>query len=471
MSGGKGMAQGMSKEALGTAPIKPLMFKLIVPAMVAQIINLLYNIVDRYYISQIPDIGETALTGVGVSSPILVIIASFASFAGTGSAPLASMSMGAKNQDRAEAILGNAVAMLSCFSLILTVFFSVMKEPILYAFGASDATIGYALDYVGIYVLGTVFVLFALGLNPFISAQGQAKIAMASVCIGAVINIILDYLFIIMLGYGVKGAAYATIMSQACSATWIVLFLCGKQSQLPLRRKYIRFTWDILKPALALGVSPFVMHITESLITISLNKNLQIYGNLAFVGGGDLYVGVMTIQQSVSMMVSLPRTAIASGTQPILSYNFGAKNYGRVREAFKNLFIFSTIYAIVTWFVAVTFPVPLAKIFTDDVQWLETTAQTMPIFFGGIWALGAQNSCQTTFLAMGQAKTSLFLALLRKVILLAPLAYILPAITGNVLSIFWAVPIADVLTSCTTFTVFSFRKKYLLPKDDAPLSS
>lgn len=454
-----------SKEALGIDPITPLMVKLILPAMVAQIINLLYNIVDRYYISQIPDIGEIALTGVGVAAPILVIIAAFAAFAGNGSAPLASMSMGAGNMERAERILGSAVAMLLMFAVVLTGGIFLFKEQILYAFGASDATVGYGVEYISIYSLGTVFVLFALGLNPFISAQGQAKIAMASVSIGAVINIFLDYLFIIVLDFGVSGAAYATVISQACSALWVVSFLYSKKSQLPLKKEYIRFDWNIMKPCLALGISPFIMYSTESLVTIALNVNLQKYGNLAFVGGGDLYVGVMTIQQSVALLINLPRSAMGTGTQPILSYNFGAKKYDRVRETFWKMFICSTVFSVVTCLFAVFCATPLAKIFTDDVSWLETSARTMPIFFAGVWALGAQNSCQTTFLAMGEAKTSLFLALLRKVILLVPLTYILPAVTGDVVSIFWAVPIADILTSTTTFTVFLHRRKVLLPKE------
>ncbi|MFI3255114.1 MAG: MATE family efflux transporter [Eubacteriales bacterium] len=455
-----------SKEALGTAPITPLMIKLIIPAMMAQLINLLYSIVDRYYISQIPDIGEMALTGVGVASPVLVVVAAFASFAGTGSAPLASMAMGAQDNDRAEAILGNAFAMILVFSVGLTLFFTRYSEPVLYAFGASDQSIAYAMEYTNIYVLGTIFVLIALGLNPFISAQGQAKIAMLSVSIGAVVNIILDYLFIIHWNWGVKGAAVATLIAQACSGAWVLLFLCGKTAQLPLKKKYIRFTPHILKPALALGIAPFIMHSTESLITISLNRNLQTYGELVFAEGGDLYVGVMTIQQSVSLMIALPRTAMSSGTQPILGYNFGAKNYQRVREAFWKLIISSTIFSAISCLFVVTFPTLLSGIFTDDPRWLEISAQTMPIFFAGTWALGAQNSCQTTFLAMGQAKTSLFLAMLRKIILLAPLAYILPYLTGNVLSIFLAVPIADILTASVTFSVFLYRRKTLLPQED-----
>lgn len=453
------------KESLGTAPITPLMVKLIIPAMLAQIINILYSIVDRYYISKIPEIGELALTGVGVASPVLVIVSAFAAFAGMGSAPLASMAMGAKDHKRAEAILGNALAMILVFSVVLTFFFTIYAQPILYAFGASDQTIGHALDYISLYILGSIFVLLALGLNPFISAQGQAKIAMASVMIGAIINIVLDYLFLVQWGWGVKGAAIATVLSQACSALWIVLYLCGKNTQLRLQKKYICFTPNILRPALALGIAPFVMQSTESLITISLNKNLQTYGELAFAGGGDLYIGVMTIQQSVALMINLPRNAMSSGTQPILGYNFGAKNYGRVRETFWKLLFSGTLFSTIAALLAMFFPLFFASIFTEDPAWLAASAQTMPIYFAGTWALGAQNACQTTFLSMGQAKTSLFLAMLRKVILLTPLTYLLPYLTGNVLSIFYAVPIADILTSTTTFTLFLHKRKVLLPKD------
>lgn len=454
------------KEMLGTTPITPLMVKLIIPAMLAQIINLLYNIVDRIFISRIPEIGDVALTGVGVAYPILLFISAFAAFAGMGGAPLASMRMGAGDHKTAEKILSNAFMMLLTFSFTLTIFFSVFKEPILYAFGASEETIGYAKEYVSIYVLGTISVQIALGLNTFITAQGKAKIAMTSVLIGAVMNICLDFLFITILEFGVKGAAFATIISQTCSAIWVLRFLCSKNSILQIKKENLKVDRKIIGSIVALGIAPFIMQSTESLVNITLNKNLQLYGNLAFAGGGDLYVGVMTVQQSVMQMIMLPLSAITQGCQPILAFNFGAKNYARVRETFKKLIFTTMTFSTTTCILAVFFPRTIASILTPDPLWLDTCAQTMPIFFAGVWALGAQTACQASFMATGQAKTSLFLACLRKIFLLIPLAILLPKISGDVISIFVAEPVADMLTSFVTLTLFLHRRKVLLPLEE-----
>ncbi len=456
--------QRANNELLGTAPLLPLMGKLIIPAVTAQIINLMYNIVDRIFISRIPEIGEIALTGVGVSFPILLVISAFAAFAGLGGAPQASMSMGAGNMERAEKILANAFLLILGFSATLTVFFSLFKVPILYAFGASPETIPYAIDYVSVYVLGTIFVQISLGLNPFITAQGQAKIAMTSVLIGACTNIALDYLFITQLGFGVKGAAFATIIAQFFSALWVLRFLTSENSNLRLRKEILQFNPIIVKSILSLGIAPFIMQITESLVSITLNKNLQLYGELAFLGGGDLFVGVMTIQQSVMQMVSLPMSGIGQGVQPILAFNFGAGNYRRVRDTFKKFILINLCFSCTCYLLATNFPQILVTVFTDDPQWIEAACRTMPIFFAGLWALGLQFSCQTTFMAMGQAKTSLFLACLRKLFLLIPLAMLFPYLTGDVLSIFYAEPVADILTSFTTFALFHYRRKELLPE-------
>lgn len=455
-----------NKELLGTAPITPLMIKLIIPAMTGQIINLLYNIVDRIFIGRIPDIGEVALTGVGVCFPILLLISAFAAFAGFGGAPLATMNMGAGNHKRAEEILGSAMVMILFFSTSLTVFFSLFKEPILYAFGASEATIGYALEYVSIYVLGTIFVQISLGLNTFITAQGQAKIAMSSVLIGAIINIFLDYLFIVEMGIGVKGAAFATIIAQGCSATWVLRFLFSEKSALRIRKENLRVDFKTIGAIMALGIAPFIMQSTESLVNITLNKNLQIYGEMAMVGGGDIYIGVMTIQQSVMQMVMMPLSGMTQGTQPILGFNFGARNFKRVREAFWKLIACTMVFSCTAMLLATTLPEQISSIFTTDEVLIITCGETMPIFFAGVWALGAQTACQTTFMAMGQAKTSLFLACLRKLILLIPMAMIFPMVTGNVLSIFYAEPVADMLTSATTFMLFLKKRKTLLPTDE-----
>ena len=450
-----------SEEALSSAPIGPLMFKLALPAVAAQLINMLYNIVDRIYIGHIPEVGRTALTGLGVTFPILMLISAFTAFAGMGGAPLASIRLGAGDREGAERILGNSATLLLCLSVLLTTVFSIVKEPALMAFGASEATIGYALDYLSIYLLGTVFVQLALGLNAYITAQGQALVAMCSVLIGAVLNILLDPVFIFGFQMGVKGAALATILSQGVSACWVVGFLCSKRSGLRIRRKNMGLDPKVIASIAALGVAPFIMQSTESLVTVVLNSGLQHYGGSM----GDLYVGTVTVMQSIMQMVIMPVQGITQGVQPIMSYNFGARNFQRVRQAFR-LLLRTTLTVTVTAFLVVTlFPRPLALIFNDDQELVALVGRVMPIFFGGIWAFGAQMACQSAFMAMGQAKTSLFLALLRKVILLVPLAVILPMVTHNVMGIYVAEPVADVLASATTLTLFLRKRKTLLPEN------
>jgi putative MATE family efflux protein len=437
------------------------MFKLALPAVAAQLINMLYNIVDRIYIGHIPEVGRTALTGLGVTFPILMLISAFTAFAGMGGAPLASIRLGAGDREGAERILGNSATLLLCLSVLLTTVFSIVKEPALMAFGASEATIGYALDYLSIYLLGTVFVQLALGLNAYITAQGQALVAMCSVLIGAVLNILLDPVFIFGFQMGVKGAALATILSQGVSACWVVGFLCSKRSGLRIRRKNMGLDPKVIASIAALGVAPFIMQSTESLVTVVLNSGLQHYGGSM----GDLYVGTVTVMQSIMQMVIMPVQGITQGVQPIMSYNFGAKNFQRVRQAFR-LLLRTTLTVTVTAFLVVTlFPRPLALIFNDDQELVALVGRVMPIFFGGIWAFGAQMACQSAFMAMGQAKTSLFLALLRKVILLVPLAVILPMVTHNVMGIYVAEPVADVLASATTLTLFLHKRKTLLPEN------
>ncbi len=446
-----------SEEALARAPIGPLMVKLALPAVAAQLINMLYNIVDRIYIGHIEEVGREALTGLGVTFPILMLISAFTAFAGMGGAPLASIHLGAGDREQAEKILGSSTALLLVLSAVLTVTFSILKEPALMAFGASEDTIGYALDYISIYLLGTVFVQLALGLNAYITAQGQAVAAMASVLIGAVLNILLDPLFIFTFRMGVRGAALATILSQGVSACWVVGFLCSSRSGLRIRLKNIRLERAIVGKIAALGVAPFIMQSTESLVTVVLNSGLQRYG-------GDLYVGTITVMQSVMQMVVMPVQGITQGVQPIMSYNFGARNYQRVRHTFR-LLLRTTLTVTVTACVLVTlFPKPLALVFNDNQELVELVGRVMPVFFAGIWAFGAQMACQVAFMAMGQAKTSLFLALLRKVILLIPLAILLPIVTGNVMGIYVAEPVADVLASATTLTLFLHKRKTLLPE-------
>ena len=450
------MAQTRDEERLANAPIGPLMLKLAVPAVAAQVINMLYNIVDRIYIGHIPEVGDIALTGVGVTFPIIMLVSAFAAFAGQGGAPLASIQLGAGNREKAEKILGNSLTLLLIAAVALTVGFSIFKEPILYAFGTSENTIGYAMDYIGIYLIGTIFVQLALGLNTFISAQGKALVAMLSVLIGAVLNICLDPVFIFGLHMGVKGAALATILSQAVSAAWVVGFLCSRRSGLRIRKKNMRLEPKVVGQVAGLGVAPFIMQSTESLVTVVLNTGMQTYG-------GDLYVGTITIMQSIMQMIVLPTQGITQGTQPIMSYNYGAGNYLRVRQTFKRLLTVTLTVTCVSFVVVALFPGMLARIFTPQQELIDLVSRVMPIFFGGIWAFGAQLACQTTFMALGQARTSLFLALLRKVILLVPLAIILPRVTGSVMGIYAAEPIADALASATTLTLFLSRRKKLLP--------
>ena len=432
------------------------MWKLAVPSVAAQFINLLYNIVDRIYIGHIPVIGGTALTGLGVTFPIITLISAFAAFAGQGGAPLASIRLGAGDREGAERILGNSVTLLLCASAVLTVVFQLIQRPVLMAFGASEATIGYATDYITIYLLGTVFVQLALGLNTFISAQGRAMTAMCSVLIGAILNIVLDPVFIFVFDMGVRGAALATILSQAVSAAWVVLFLCSRRSGLRIRPQYMRLRRAVVSRIAGLGVAPFIMQSTESLVTVVLNSGLQRYG-------GDLYVGTLTIIQSVMQMVTMPIQGITQGVQPLMSFNYGAGNYARVRRTFWLLLRVTLTATVSAFLIVLLIPGPLAMLFNDNEELVQLVARVMPVFFGGIWAFGAQMACQSAFMALGQARTSLFLALLRKVILLIPLAIVLPMAMGDVMGIYIAEPIADALASATTLTLFIRKRKTLLP--------
>ena len=447
-----------SESALASAPIGQLMLKLAVPSVAAQFINLLYNIVDRIYIGHIPDIGRTALTGLGVTFPIITLISAFAAFAGQGGAPLASIRLGAGDREGAEEILGNSVTLLLAFSAVLTAVFLVIQRPVLLAFGASENTIGYAMDYISIYLLGTVFVQLALGLNTFISAQGRAVVAMCSVLIGAVLNIVLDPVFIFAFGMGVQGAAIATVLSQAVSALWVVGYLCSRRSGLRIRAANLRPRRKVIRQVAGLGMAPFIMQSTESLVTVVLNSGLQRYG-------GDLYVGTLTIIQSVMQMVTMPVQGITQGVQPIMSFNYGAGDYRRVRRTFQLLLRVTLTATTSAFLIVLLFPGALAMLFNDDRELVELVGRVMPIFFGGIWAFGAQMACQSAFMALGQARTSLFLALLRKVILLVPLALLLPRLMGGVMGIYIAEPIADVLASATTLTLFLSQRKKLLPMD------
>lgn len=427
-------------EKLGTAPLGRLMLSLALPTVLAQLINVLYNIVDRIYIGHMQGDGNLALTGVGVTLPIITLIAAFSAFAGAGGAPLAAIELGKKDERKASLIMGNSAWLLVFFSIVLTIGFLIFKIPILHAFGASSKTITYANDYITIYLLGTIFVQLALGLNAFISGQGAAKAAMLSVLIGAVINIVLDPIFIFALHLGVRGAAFATVISQFVSAVWVVSFLKSKRSVLYL--KLVRPDKSLILKIAALGIAPFVMQSTESLVTITFNTGLQRYG-------GDLYVGSMSILMSIMQLIVIPVNGITQGVQPIVSYNYGAGNRLRVKETVIRLISACLLGTLILAGVAIFCPSIYASMFTNDAELVALTCRIMPIFFLGIAIFGIQAACQSTFLALGQAKVSLFIAMLRKIILLIPLALILPKFLG-VKGIYIAEPVSDVISVIVT---------------------
>lgn len=427
-------------EKLGTAPLGRLMLSLALPTVLAQLINVLYNVVDRIYIGHMQGDGNLALTGVGVTLPVITLIATFSAFAGAGGAPLAAIELGKRDERKASLIMGNSAWLLVFFSIVLTIGFLLFKVPILYAFGASSKTIAYANEYITIYLLGTIFVQLALGLNAFISGQGAAKAAMLSVLIGAVINIVLDPIFIFALHLGIRGAALATAISQFVSAVWVVSFLKSKRSVLYL--KLVRPDKSLILKIAALGIAPFVMQSTESLVTITFNTGLQRYG-------GDLYVGSMSILMSIMQLIVIPVNGITQGVQPIVSYNYGAGNRLRVKETVIRLVSVCLLGTLILAGVAIFCPGIYASMFTNDAELVALTCRIMPIFFLGIAIFGIQAACQSTFLALGQAKVSLFIAMLRKIILLIPLALILPKFLG-VKGIYIAEPVSDVISVIVT---------------------
>lgn len=414
----------------------------------AQIINVLYNIVDRIYIGRIPEIGDLALAGVGVCMPVILLISAFAALISMGGAPHASIKMGKGKQDEAETILGNSLTLLICISIIITLIVLVFGKQALMLFGASENTIGYAWEYMRIYTLGTIFVQLALGLNAFITAQGFATTSMLTVLIGAVLNIILDPIFIFVFDMGVAGAAWATVISQAVSAIWVVCFLCGKKTTLRIKRSNLRLRSKVILPCLLLGLSPFIMQSTESILFICFNSSLLKYG-------GDLAVGAMAVLSSVMQFFMMPLTGLTQGSQPIVSYNFGASNPDRVRKTFKLLFITSVAYTALLWLMVMLFPQVFAMVFNKKPEFIEYTAWALRIYMATSGLFGIQIACQQTFIAIGNAKASIFLAVLRKIILLIPLIYILPHFFADkAFAVFLAEPIADLIAVICTGTLF-----------------
>lgn len=436
---------------MGSGSIKKLLVQLAVPAIVAQVINLLYNVVDRIYIGHIPEIGAAALTGVGLFTPILMLINAFAMLCGSGGAPRAAIAMGQKDNKTAEKIMANCFTLLLGFAAILTVVFYVSVPTLLRWFGASDVTLPYAVDYARIYILGAVCVLVVMGMNPFITTQGFAKISMMTTVIGAIINIILDPIFIFGLNMGVKGAALATVLSQAVGAIWILKFLSGNKTILHLKKDNMKLDPKIILPCLGLGISTFVMLSTESLLSISFTTSLSRYG-------GDLAVGAMTIITSVSQLVTMPLQGICQGGQPIMSFNYGAGKKERVKETFFTQFTVCITYTIIFWAALMFVPQIFASMFTSDASLVEYTTWAMRIYMAGIFSVGFQISCQQSFMALGQAKISLLMACLRKIILLIPLIFILPIFFENkVFAVFLAEPVSDILAAAVTTTMFLTR--------------
>ncbi|MEQ2610719.1 MATE family efflux transporter [Eubacterium ventriosum] len=444
------------KNFLGTAPIGKLLLKLSIPTVIAQLINMLYNVVDRIYIGHIPGEGSLALTGVGVCMPIIMIVTAFAALISSGGAPRASICMGKQDNKSAEQILGNCFSLQIVVSIVLTVVLLIWNKDLLMAFGASKNTLGYATDYMRIYALGTLFVQLTLGMNAFITAQGFTTTSMVSVLIGAICNITLDPVFIFVFNMGVKGAALATVLSQAISTIWVVVFLSGKKTQLHLRKKYMGLKPKVFLPCVALGLATFIMQASESVVTVCFNSSLLHYG-------GDIAVGAMTILTSVMQFAMLPLQGIAQGSQPIASYNYGAKNADRVKKTFRLLVITCLTYSTLLWAAVQIIPKVFVSIFTSDAKLVAFTAPMLKIYLGGLFLFGIQIACQITFTSLGKAVNSIIVAVVRKFVLLLPLIYIMPHVVSNpTIGVYMAEPIADIIAVLFTSVLFTFQFKKAL---------
>lgn len=436
---------------LSTERMVPLVFKMAMPAVAAQLVNLLYGIVDRIYIGHIPQIGTDALAGVGVTTSIILLISAFSAIVGGGGAPLAAIALGQNDRERAGRILGNGVLLLVAFTVVTSLTAYVFMEPLLLLTGASVHTLGYAVDYLSVYLMGTIFVELSTGLNTFINAQGRPAVAMYSVLIGAVLNIALDPLFIFAFGMGVKGAAVATVISQACSAVWVLRFLISSRASLRIEWRYVRPERKVIVPIVALGVSPFIMASTESLVGFVLNTGLKRFG--------DIYVSTLTVLQSAMQFGSVPMTGFAQGFVPIVSYNYGHGDVDRVKSCFRVAVTVMFTFNLVLMLFMIFFPHVVASAFTDDAVLIGSVGVMMPLFLSGMTIFGLQRTCQNMFVALGQAKISIFIALLRKVILLVPLALVLPRWFG-VKGVFAAEAVADATAAicCTLIFVWKFPK-------------
>lgn len=449
---------------LGTQPVGKLLIQMSLPAITAQVINALYNIVDRIYIGHLPEVGSLALASLGVAFPLIMIISAFAALVGMGGAPRAAIALGAGRKDEAEKILGNSFSALVIMSVALTVVFLLSSETLLTWFGATENSLPMAKEYFTIYVLGTISVQMALGLNTFISSQGFSTTSMLTVLIGAVSNIILDPILIYGFDMGVRGAAVATVISQTISAVWVLIFLTGKKTILKIKPQNMKLNKSILLPTLALGISPFIMQSTESLVQLTFNVQIKRYGGTEV----DMLISAMSILLSCMQFFTLPIVGLTQGAQPIVSYNYGAKKIDRVKKAFRLLLTSAMVYTTVVWAVTLLFPGIFIRLFSSDPVLMEFAPKFLRIFMAGMILLGAQYSCQQTFVSLGQAKVSVVLALLRKIILLIPLALILPIIFGFN-GILFAEPVADVLASITTTVVFVLLTRKLFSQKQVGL--
>lgn len=460
------MTEIKNNDFLGRDPLGKLLFKLALPTITAQLINMLYNVVDRVYIGHMEDVGDLALTGVGVCMPLIMIISAFAALVAGGGAPRASIFMGQGDNDSAERTMGSCFSLQCIISIILTVLMVIFHRPLLLAFGASENTIQYAADYMLIYSFGTIFVQLTLGMNAYITAQGFAKFGMLTVVIGAISNIILDPIFIFVLNLGVRGAAVATIVSQAISCTWVILFLCGKRSILRLKLTTLKISPKLVLPCIALGSAHFIMQASESVISVCFNSSLQGFG-------GDVAVGAMTILTSVMQFAMLPLQGLAQGAQPIISYNYGARNKERVKGIFKLLLTCSLIYSLTVWASVMLFPRAFASIFTSDATLLDFTSNALRIYCAVLGIFGIQIACQMTFVSLGKAVASMTVAIMRKFVLLLPLIYIVPTFFADGMKttgVYLAEPIADLLAVSFTAILFSFQFKKALKSIDNELA-
>lgn len=447
-------------EQLGTERVGRLVLWMSLPAVAAQCINMLYNLVDRIYIGHMGGDGTVALTGIGLAAPILTLLAAFSAFVGTGGAPLAAMALGKGDRRRAEKILSNGVTLLCIFAVAGGLCAYLFRRPLLYFVGASNATYPYAEAYLSVYLIGTAAVMLATGLNTYLTAQGRSGTAMLSVLIGAALNIALDPVFIFAFRMGVRGAALATVLSQVISAAFVLFSLCSPRASLRIHFRAMRPEGKILLSIFSLGISPFVMTSTESLIAFVMNGSLQRFG-------GDLYVGTLTVMQSVMQILTVPVSGFTQGVTPVISYNYGAGDLPRVKKAIGCAFAVLVPYTVLFAVCTMSFPRLFARIFTPDEALIALAGKAMPVFFAGMLIFGVQRACQTSFLAMGQARISLCIALLRKVILLAPLAFFLPRITGSAFSVYFAEPISDTLAATTCGILFLCSIKKILSKAGA----